>query len=328
MTRESEFLSIGGNSMKRALVLLTLVFSLPFVFGQTATVQTDTNVREKPTRSSTIVTTVSAGDQVDLLSPKPRRGYYHIRTADGDEGWALAKNLQADTGGGSSSTGSTTGNSGASSSSTGSSSGADLFSQLTSAKKDAVGQPLVENGQEVCGPSGDANDQQRQVLNQNKNRTDTPDAASYVTIDWNSLKTLPKNRVSDFQGAPVVVQGFLSHKINVENSGSGESTNCHLTGDNEVDWHMYLTNSPAQQISQAIIVETTPRTRPSHSWTVDGLTPVVDSNTPVRISGWLMYDFEHVGVIGSQRATVWEVHPVTKIEIQQNGQWVDLDSHQ
>lgn len=312
--------------MKRALVLLTLVFSLSFAFGQTATVQTDTNVREKPTRSSTIVTTMSAGDQVNLLSPTPRRGYYHIRTNDGDEGWALAKNLQADTGDGSG-TSSTTGGSGTSS--TGNSgttaSGSDLFSQLMSVRRDAVGQPLVENGQEVCGPSGDATNQQAQVLNQNKNRTDTPDPASYVTIDWNSLKTLDKNRVSDFQGAPVVVQGFLSHKINVENSGKGESTNCHLTGDNEVDWHMYLTNSPAQQISQAIIVETTPRTRPSHSWTVDGLTPVVDSNTPVRISGWLLYDVEHVSVIGTQRATVWEVHPVTKIEIQQNGQWVDLD---
>ena len=310
--------------MKRTLVLLTLVFSFSFAFGQTATVQEDTNVREKPTRSSDIVTTVSSGDQVDLLSPKPRRGYYHIRTSDGDEGWALARNLQPDTGNnGSSASGSSTGNS-----SSGSPSGSDLFNQLMSARKNAVGQPLVENGQEVCGPSGDATDQQRQVLNQNKNRTDTPDAASYVTIDWDSLKTLPKNRVNDFQGAPVVVQGFLSHKINVENSGSGESTNCHLTSDNEVDWHMYLTKSHAQQISQAIIVETTPRTRPSHSWTVDGLTPVVDANTPVRISGWLMYDFEHVGVIGSQRATVWEVHPVTKIEIQQNGQWVDLDSHQ
>jgi hypothetical protein len=125
-----------------------------------------------------------------------------------------------------------------------------------------------------------------------------------------------------------VVQGFLSHRINVENSGNGESTNCHLTGDNEVDWHMYLTKSPGQQISQAIVVETTPRTRPSHSWTVDGLTQYVDSQTPVRISGWLIYDFEHVGVIGTQRAGVWEVHPITRIEVQQNGQWKDVESAQ
>lgn len=304
--------------MKRIFLLLTLVFSLSPAFAGTATVQTDTNVRERPTRSSNIVTTVSSGDQVDLLSPKPQRGYYHIRTADGDEGWALARNLQVDASDG----GNSGGNSG------GSGDGQDLFAKLMAAKKPAVGQPLVENGQQVCGPSGDATNQQAQDLNQNKNRTDIPDAGSYVSIDWNSLKTLPSNRVSDFQGASVVVQGFLSHKINVENQGSGESTNCHLTGVDEVDWHMYLTQSPAQQISQAIIVETTPRTRPSHAWTTAGLAPVVDANTPVRISGWLMYDFEHVSVIGSQRATVWEVHPVTKIEIQKNGQWVDLDNPQ
>ena len=93
-----------------------------------------------------------------------------------------------------------------------------------------------------------------------------------------------------------------------------------------MDWHIYLTNSSAQPISQAVIVETTPRTRPQHKWTTDMLTPIVDSQTKVRISGWLMYDTEHVNVIGTQRATVWEVHPITKIEVQNNGAWVDLDN--
>jgi hypothetical protein len=44
-----------------------------------------------------------------------------------------------------------------------------------------------------------------------------------------------------------------------------------------------------------------------------------------RISGWLLYDFEHTGAIGTQRATVWEVHPITKIAVKQNNTWVDLD---
>jgi len=55
------------------------------------------------------------------------------------------------------------------------------------------------------------------------------------------------------------------------------------------------------------------------------LNPLVDSEAKVRISGRLMYDFEHIGVIGTQHATVWEVHPITRIEVQKNGQWVDLD---
>lgn len=56
------------------------------------------------------------------------------------------------------------------------------------------------------------------------------------------------------------------------------------------------------------------------------LSPLVDSQTSVRISGWLMYDSEHVHAIGTQRATVWEVHPITKIEVQNSGQWVDLEA--
>ena len=111
-----------------------------------------------------------------------------------------------------------------------------------------------------------------------------------------------------------------------ESDGSGESTNCHLLKPDEVDWHIYLSDTAAlDDISQAVIVETTPRTRPLHKWKKSDLDSVVNKNVPVRVSGWLLYDFEHVNAIGTQRASVWEVHPITKIEIQRNGQWVDLD---
>jgi hypothetical protein len=53
---------------------------------------------------------------------------------------------------------------------------------------------------------------------------------------------------------------------------------------------------------------------------------LVNSSNQVRVSGWLMYDSEHINVIGTQRATVWEVHPITKVEIQSNGQWVDIEN--
>jgi len=54
----------------------------------------------------------------------------------------------------------------------------------------------------------------------------------------------------------------------------------------------------------------------------------VNKNVPVRISGWLLYDYEHVSVIGSQRASVWEIHPITKIEVKWNGQWVNLGQYE
>lgn len=297
--------------MKRLIHLfLLVVFFLGLASAQTAVVTRNVNLRPDASTDNDPIEKLKPGAKLQLLEPEATDGFFHVQAADGNNGFVWAKNVRVE---------STPGGPVPPS-------GQDLFTKLMAARKDAVGQPLVEDGSEVCGPNGDATKQKAQALNANKNRTDRPGHSDYVEIGWDDLKNLPSNRANDFQGAPVMVVGFLSHRINVENNGSGESTNCHLLGDDEVDWHIYLTNSPAQPISQAIIVETTPRTRPSHKWTTDMLRPLVDSQTHVRISGWLMYDFEHVGVIGTQRATVWEVHPITRIQVQQNGQWVDLDS--
>ena len=88
----------------------------------------------------------------------------------------------------------------------------------------------------------------------------------------------------------------------------------------------------------AIIVETTPRVRKSHpNWTTARLKPWTGhtGNQPnptynhqrVRISGWLMLDPEHHDMINSGlRSTLWEIHPITKIEVWNNGHWLDLDN--
>lgn len=201
-----------------------------------------------------------------------------------------------------------------------------LIANLAAAKKPAVGQPLVINGQQVCGPKGNATQANMKELNNNKNRTDEPGPSDYILIPWDDLKDLPTDKVADIQGAPVMVVGFLSNRVKVENGAPGESTNCNLLNPDEVDWHMYLTKQPAQMIKDAIIVETTPRVRPNHTWTTELLAPFVNKNKPLRISGWLIYDFQHKGVIGTERTTVWEVHPITRIEVQDaQGKWVNIE---
>ena len=45
----------------------------------------------------------------------------------------------------------------------------------------------------------------------------------------------------------------------------------------------------------------------------------------VRISGWLMLDPEHPDQVGKTRGTIWEIHPIMQIEVNQNGQWTPLD---
>lgn len=301
--------------MKRPLSLIALfLFCTSLATAQTAVVKRSVNLRSDASTDSDIIELLSPGTQLRLVEPDKTDGFYHV-TADGQDGWVWARNVKL-----------LAENPTPTPTPTPAPPPGDLFSRLTDARKPPTPEPLVENGNEVCGPTEDATSAKAIALNTNKNRTDTPGDSDYVDIRWSDLKDLPSDRPDDFVGAPVRVVGFLSHRINVENQGSGESTNCHLLGQNEVDWHIYLTSSSAQPISQAVIVETTPRTRPQHKWTTAMLAPFVDSQTSVRISGWLMYDSEHIGVIGTQRATVWEVHPITKIEIQQNGQWVDLDS--
>lgn len=91
---------------------------------------------------------------------------------------------------------------------------------------------------------------------------------------------------------------------------------------------MPLTADPGEGESVAIIVETTPRIRALHpKWTVQNLKPWTGTGQEVRISGWLMLDPEHEDMIHEGlRSTLWEIHPITKIEVLKNGQWVDLDS--
>lgn len=195
----------------------------------------------------------------------------------------------------------------------------NLVAKLAGAQKAAVGQALII-GRQVCGPEGNATSPSAQELNINKNRTDIP--STYVAISWNDTDNLPPSKVSEIQGAPITVIGYLSNKVNVEGA---ESTNCDLTQPDEVDWHMYLTAGPKQLVKQALIVETTPRTRPLHKWTTEMLGKYVNTDQKVRISGWLLYDFEHIDVIGKERATVWEIHPITKIEVESGNGWLDVE---
>lgn len=298
--------------MKKYLCLLAFIaLSLTTAYAQTVVVKRDVWLHSTPSSSGKRLELLKPPEILTIVNFAVRNGYRHVATQDGKKGWVWGNNVEvqdegdADEG--------TVGN-------------ANLLSKLLAAHLDAVGQPLVENGVTVCGPTGDSNAERTKEMNRNKNRTDIPHDDAYVPISWAALRDLPSDRSTELEGAPVVVEGFLVHKVKVENHGKGESTNCHLVGNNEVDWHMYLSDTAGlDDISQAIIVETTPRTRPLHKWKKADLDKIVNKNTPVRISGWLLYDFEHTGQIGTYRATVWEVHPITKIEVKQGDQWLDLD---
>jgi hypothetical protein len=302
------------KSSRIVSIWLALVFTFAVsAVSQTVSLNHNSNLRKSASTSSAIIELLSTGTKVTLLSNKPRSGYYNVQAADGAMGWVLAKNVSIS---------STFGTLAAQPIS------GSLLNQLHAARVAAVPQPLVIGGEEVCAAVGNSSDPKMIKLNSQKNRIDIPEATAYIPVDWEALKGLPSTSPNDLQGAPVMVSGYLSHRINVEDKAPGESTNCNLVNEDEVDWHIYLTSSPNQAISQAIIVETTPRTRPLHTWDRSVLDGLVNTNNQVRISGWLIYDLQHVGEIGTQRATVWEVHPVTRIEVSDgSGGWKDIEQN-
>jgi hypothetical protein len=109
-------------------------------------------------------------------------------------------------------------------------------------------------------------------------------------------------------------------------AGSEEATNCKFSKAAETDWHMALVAKAGDGEHDAVVIETTPRIRKNHpKWTKARLAPWTDTDQPVRISGFLFFDTEHRNHLGKYRSTLWEVHPITKMEVFKGGNWVSLD---
>ena len=110
--------------------------------------------------------------------------------------------------------------------------------------------------------------------------------------------------------------------------GGKETCNCHASAADQRDTHILLTLSEGADRTQGVVAEVTPRGRIVHQrtgandWTTAALQGSIQGKW-VEITGWLMFDFEHVGEAentnpgGSNnvRATCWEIHPVTGIKI-------------
>ena len=312
--------------------LLCCVLLVGYCFGSDAVLKNNATLRNDPSSAHPPIARLQAGDDVELLNTSPTHGYYHVRTSEGREGWVYGRSLQI------------TADNPAPTSGTTPAQPTDGGSAAVSSEispnwdKPDPNQTQYEGVDGTCGPTGDGGDTK---TNGRKNRTDTP--ASYHAVSWKALQSLPYPKaarsldqwtaqqiaiIQPYEGIPVTVVGFLD-AIKVEDQGSGESTNCHFTNAQEVDWHIPLVEHSRDDEATSIVVETTPRLRQTHpKWTPANLAAWVQSDQPVRISGWVLLDPEHRAHLGKYRSTLWEVHPITKIEVFKNGTWVDLDDLQ
>lgn len=282
-------------------------------------------LRNDPSSAHRPLLVLQAGEDVEILDPAPTHNYYHVRTTDGTEGWIYAGNIDI------------TPSAPSTPSAPPAGSHPGVASGFAPNWDKPVPPPTTFTGPDgECGPTGSGGDT---FTNLRKNRTD--DAQSYHEVTWKAIQSLPypnaakslaqwtpqeMAQIQPYEGVPVTVVGYIV-KIKVEDGGAGESTNCHFANPEEVDWHVPFAEHPGDGEATSVVIETTPRIRKSHpNWTAANLAPWVGSQAPVRVSGWTLLDPEHRAHLGKFRSTLWEVHPVMKIEVFKNGQWVDADT--
>ena len=57
----------------------------------------------------------------------------------------------------------------------------------------------------------------------------------------------------------------------------------------------------------------------------DQLVQLAKKGARVRVTGWMLWDEEHGSEVGKSRGTLWEIHPVHKIEVFNDGEWIDIE---
>jgi hypothetical protein len=185
------------------------------------------------------------------------------------------------------------------------------------------------------------------MLNTLKNRDEAPatykDMSFHAFLDWTDAVGAEGDPNNDISAATLAkVQPLVDQGVRIRGylvgakKGSRESANC--GGSAGYDFHLWLSDQPGEnqdKISNeelrgykatAIVIEPTPRWKAKHAtWnSLAKFKHLIAQKTKVRISGWVMFDPEHPDQIEETRATLWEIHPVTKIEYLSGGKWHPL----
>jgi hypothetical protein len=176
-----------------------------------------------------------------------------------------------------------------------------------------------------CGMEGDAKSPAVKALDRLKNRYTAPGPNEINPSVTLSAILAPGNDVGRWKvryGAEVV--GYV-HDVK---PGGIESVNCHARDVPDRDTHIELVLNPMDSSgTRRVIVEVTPRWRAIMAargvdWSTGALRDHFLGRR-VRVGGWMLFDAEHKsesentapGRSRNWRATAWEIHPVTSIEV-------------
>lgn len=172
---------------------------------------------------------------------------------------------------------------------------------------------------------GDARSPAVRALNRLKNRVTAPTPAEINPKVTLAAVLAPGNDIGRWKvryGAEVT--GYVDD-VKV---GGIETVNCHAHTPQYRDTHIELVLDPMDSGAvQRVIVEVTPRWRAMMAekgvdWSTRALRDRFLGRW-VKVTGWMLFDVEHKnesentaqGRPRNWRATAWEIHPVTNIEV-------------
>lgn len=181
----------------------------------------------------------------------------------------------------------------------------------------------VFNGCPMIGDAKNANDQRTNTL---KNRYEFPTASDFdASVSMEALLR-PGNdegRFSEENAAQIT--GYV---VKVSKKGSSETCNCHATQPIFTDTHIDVAiDADHTGKRELVVVEVTPRIRAimadrGEDWSHQALQSLTGKY--VTFTGWLLWDWRHKkdaentdpgDARQNWRATCWELHPVTGIEV-------------
>jgi hypothetical protein len=185
------------------------------------------------------------------------------------------------------------------------------------------------------GPDGFGGDA---MLNRQKNRYTAPAEIRDVTVS--DLIQIPSAQLAmagqrhreNWPGVSIAYAGE-QERSGIRVTGylvyakESEPESCNGKSDSLRDYHIWISDAPTQDKSMGAIVEVTPRFKVIHpEWRLHYFKRLAEQHARVRVTGWLMWDEEHPNEVGHSRATQWEVHPVTNVEVASGSGWRPLEN--
>lgn len=173
-----------------------------------------------------------------------------------------------------------------------------------------------------CPPKGCALAPSKRALDTLKNRTTVPTTDDFdrrVTLDALTAEGEDDARWSESRAG--MIEGYV---VAVKRGGF-EAANCFSFTRRDV--HIHVATRPDAPLMETVVVEVTPRFADAarargEDWSLDALRRALIGHR-CRFEGWLLFDREHADESENTapanpvdwRATAWELHPVTRIEI-------------